>query len=173
MEDFRYLFLTTIPSLRLGLNNPRNINREGSVKLGSLFLSHALLLSFLTSIIRISMASEDTDSFLQKMEDKFHDHNSESESFSSSDDDHAKASKSNVYRLFGREQPVHKVLGGGKRNLHSFFFFVFLVIIFLVTHFTHGTGFVFDRMRWKTLITSVVYDLKLALEGCITMSFSY
>ncbi|ESW15480.1 hypothetical protein PHAVU_007G075900 [Phaseolus vulgaris] len=60
------------------------------------------------------MASEDTDSFLQKMEDKFHDHNSESESFSSSDDDHAKASKSNVYRLFGREQPVHKVLGGGK-----------------------------------------------------------
>jgi len=37
VEDFRYLFLTSVPSLRLGLNNPGNINREGSVKLGSLF----------------------------------------------------------------------------------------------------------------------------------------
>lgn len=25
--------------------------------------------------------------------------------------------KSKVYRLFGRERPVHKVLGGGKRTL--------------------------------------------------------
>lgn len=46
MEDFRYLFLTTIPSSRLGLNNPRNINGEGSVKLGPLFLSHPLFLLF-------------------------------------------------------------------------------------------------------------------------------
>ncbi|BAT94267.1 hypothetical protein LR48_Vigan02g206600 [Vigna angularis] len=65
------------------------------------------------------MASVDTDSFVEKMEEKFHDNNSDSESYSDSDDDHAnrpplKASGSNVYRLFGREQPVHKVLGGGK-----------------------------------------------------------
>ncbi|KAE9618306.1 hypothetical protein Lal_00047785 [Lupinus albus] len=43
------------------------------------------------------------------MDDKFHD--------SDSDSDDAKLSssfKNNVYRLFGREQPVHKVLGGGK-----------------------------------------------------------
>jgi len=72
-----------------------------------------------TSLIRISMASEDTDSFVEKMEDKFHDRNSDSESDSDSDDDHVikppvKTSGSNVYRLFGRGQPVHKVLGGGK-----------------------------------------------------------
>ena len=146
MENFRYLFLTTIPSFRVGLNNPRNINKEGSVKLGSLFRSRP----FLTSLIRISMASEDTDSFVEKMEDKFHDHNSDSESYSDSDDDHAtrppvKTSGSNVYRLFGRDQPVHKVLGGGKRNLHSFFFFAFLLIIFKLL--THRTCFVFDRMH--------------------------
>ena len=43
MKDFRYSFLTTIPSLRLGLNNPRNINRGASVKLAS---SLRLLRSF-------------------------------------------------------------------------------------------------------------------------------
>ncbi|XP_020210169.1 reticulon-like protein B1 [Cajanus cajan] len=48
-----------------------------------------------------------------KIEEKFHvDHNSDSDSYSSSDDDHTTGS--NVYRLFGRDQPVHKVLGGGK-----------------------------------------------------------
>ncbi|XP_027364147.1 reticulon-like protein B1 [Abrus precatorius] len=66
------------------------------------------------------MASADTDSFVDKIEEKFHDHNTDSESYSDSDDDHnlrpplKNTSNSNVYRLFGRDQPVHKVLGGGK-----------------------------------------------------------
>ncbi|KAL2324582.1 hypothetical protein Fmac_023640 [Flemingia macrophylla] len=65
------------------------------------------------------MAS-DTDSFVEKIEEKFHDHNSDSESYSSSDDDHSSKrpptnpSGSHVYRLFGREQPIHKLLGAGK-----------------------------------------------------------
>ena len=25
-----------------------------------------------------------------------------------------------IYRMFGRERPIHMVLGGGKRTLHSF-----------------------------------------------------
>lgn len=67
------------------------------------------------------MAGE-TESFVDKVEEKFHDHNSDSDSYSDSDDDHKKrppkfASKANtVYRLFGRDRPVHKVLGGGKRT---------------------------------------------------------
>lgn len=123
MKDFRYSFLTTIPSLRLGLNNPRNINRGASVKLAS---SLRLLRSFLPSLVSffvsLSMASGDTDSFSDKVEEKFHDHNSDSDSYSDSDDDHNKrpppktTGSTNVYRLFGRDQPVHKVLGGGKRN---------------------------------------------------------
>ncbi|KAG5004947.1 hypothetical protein JHK82_028971 [Glycine max] len=66
------------------------------------------------------MASGDTDSFSDKVEEKFHDHNSDSDSYSDSDDDHNNRPppkttvSNNVYRLFGRDQPVHKVLGGGK-----------------------------------------------------------
>ncbi|RZB44226.1 Reticulon-like protein B1 [Glycine soja] len=104
-----------IPSLRLRLNKPRNINRGASVKLAS------LCDSFLSSIPPISMASGDTDSFSDKVEENFHHHNnSDSDSYSDSDDDHNKrpppktTGSTNVYRLFGRDQPVHKVLGGGK-----------------------------------------------------------
>ena len=65
------------------------------------------------------------ESLMDKIDDKFHDSSSESDS----DDDRkpaehlaatAKAKahnyKSKVYRLFGRDQPVHKVLGAGKGN---------------------------------------------------------
>ncbi|GAU32333.1 hypothetical protein TSUD_43750 [Trifolium subterraneum] len=67
----------------------------------------------------------ETESFVDKVEEKFHDNNSSSDSYSDSDDDHNKnihskrpplpASKANsVYRLLGRDRPVHMVLGGGK-----------------------------------------------------------
>ncbi|CAJ2629943.1 reticulon-like protein B1-like [Trifolium pratense] len=66
----------------------------------------------------------ETESFVDKIEEKFHDNNSGSDSYSDSDDDrnniHSKkpplpASKVNsVYRLLGRDRPVHMVLGGGK-----------------------------------------------------------
>ncbi|XP_057425002.1 reticulon-like protein B1 [Lotus japonicus] len=67
------------------------------------------------------MASGEPESFVDKIEEKFHDNNSDSDSYSDSDDDHNKkkkppvpSSKPNVYRLFGRDRPVHKVLGAGK-----------------------------------------------------------
>ncbi|GLT34807.1 hypothetical protein SLA2020_093020 [Shorea laevis] len=54
-------------------------------------------------------------SLMEKISEKIHDHH---DSSSSSDSDHEKSSpsavKSKIYRLFGRERPVHKVLGGGK-----------------------------------------------------------
>lgn len=59
----------------------------------------------------------ESESLMEKITDKIH---HDSSSSSDSDDDHkpssapADSAKSKIYRLFGREKPVHKVLGGGK-----------------------------------------------------------
>lgn len=53
------------------------------------------------------------ESKVDKITEKTHDHDSSSSS-SDSDDDKSDAVKSKIFRLFGREKPVHKVLGGGK-----------------------------------------------------------
>ncbi|KAI4315483.1 hypothetical protein L6164_028284 [Bauhinia variegata] len=55
------------------------------------------------------------ESLMEKISEKIHDHDSSS----SSDSDNEKSSpspstKSKIFRIFGREKPVHKVLGGGK-----------------------------------------------------------
>jgi len=60
----------------------------------------------------------------EKVTEKIHGHGvASSSSSSSSDSEDEKKSRaspssmeSKVYRLFGREKPVHKVLGGGKRR---------------------------------------------------------
>ncbi|KAJ6851870.1 reticulon-like protein B4 [Iris pallida] len=58
------------------------------------------------------------ESLMEKIADKIHGHDSSSSS--DSDDDKksgpsaASAMKAKIWRLFGREEPVHKVLGGGK-----------------------------------------------------------
>lgn len=68
-------------------------------------------------------------SLMEKIADKIHDHSSSSSS--DSDDEKKTASlKDKVYRLFGREKPVHKVLGGGQRMLTnikfvSLFYFIY------------------------------------------------
>lgn len=65
------------------------------------------------------------ESVKEKIMEKIHGHDSSSSSSSSDSDDDKKSSasslKTKVFRLFGREKPVHKVLGGGKR---MFFFFL-------------------------------------------------
>lgn len=59
------------------------------------------------------------ESVMDKISDKFHGGDSSS---SDSDDEKKKGSssaeamKAKIYRLFGRERPVHSVLGGGKRK---------------------------------------------------------
>lgn len=63
------------------------------------------------------------ESLLEKITEKIHGHDSSSSS-SSSDSDNEKNSerpsssslKDKIFRLFGREKPVHKVFGGGKRT---------------------------------------------------------
>lgn len=62
------------------------------------------------------------ESLLEKITEKIHGHDSSSSS--SSDSDNEKSSerpsssslKDKIFRLFGREKPVHKVFGGGKRT---------------------------------------------------------
>jgi hypothetical protein len=60
------------------------------------------------------------ESVMDKISDKFHGDGDSSSSSSDSDDDKKKGSSSaaaaKIYRLFGREKPVHAVLGGGKRK---------------------------------------------------------
>ncbi|MBA0709426.1 hypothetical protein Golax_024461 [Gossypium laxum] len=57
------------------------------------------------------------ESMIEKISEKIHGHDSSSSS--DSDSDHEKPAspssvKAKIYRLFGRERPVHHVLGGGK-----------------------------------------------------------
>lgn len=67
------------------------------------------------------------ESVMDKITEKFHGGDSSSSS-SDSDDEKKKGSssasateamKAKIYRLFGRERPVHSVLGGGKRKPSS------------------------------------------------------
>ncbi|KAM3405523.1 hypothetical protein ACQJBY_008175 [Aegilops geniculata] len=64
------------------------------------------------------MAEHKEESVMDKIAEKFHGGSSSSSSSSSSDDEGKLGSSSSVkakiYRLFGREKPVHSVLGGGK-----------------------------------------------------------
>ncbi|WCJ22687.1 Reticulon family protein [Euphorbia peplus] len=60
-----------------------------------------------------------TESMMEKISEKIHSHDSSSSSDSDSDSDKKKPSspasvKAKIFRLFGREKPVHHVLGGGK-----------------------------------------------------------
>ncbi|CAN1237465.1 Reticulon-like protein B5 [Linum grandiflorum] len=55
------------------------------------------------------------ESVIDKISEKIHSHDSSSSSSSDSDSDSSSASvKDKMFRLFGRERPVHHVLGGGK-----------------------------------------------------------
>ncbi|PON58239.1 Reticulon [Parasponia andersonii] len=61
------------------------------------------------------MAEHEPESLVEKIADKIHGHDSSSSS--DSDDDKpskVEAVQAKIFRLFGREKPVHKVFGGGK-----------------------------------------------------------
>lgn len=62
---------------------------------------------------------------MEKISEKIHGHGDASSSSSSDSEDEKKKSHSSpsptqpkAYKLFGREKPVHNVLGGGKRRLN-------------------------------------------------------
>ncbi|CAN1178236.1 Reticulon-like protein B4 [Linum perenne] len=80
------------------------------------------------------MTEHKEESLMDKISEKIHggDDSSSSSSDSDHDDKPKKSSspaspssvKSKIYRLFGREQPVHKVLGGGKLVLMNGLYFL-------------------------------------------------
>ncbi|KAK6117660.1 hypothetical protein DH2020_048622 [Rehmannia glutinosa] len=85
------------------------------------------------------------ESLIDKITEKFHGSDSSS---SDSDDDNdikstAAAVKAKIYRLFGRERPVHKVLGGGKRTA---FYSGFFGLVLITRRFLriYDVVFVFD-----------------------------
>ncbi|GLT63628.1 hypothetical protein SLA2020_361790 [Shorea laevis] len=59
---------------------------------------------------------DESTTLMEKIVEKINDHDGSSSSFSDEDDrpSHTNALKSKIYRIFGKEKPVHKVLGGGK-----------------------------------------------------------
>lgn len=63
---------------------------------------------------------QDRESVLDKISEKIHGHDSSSSSSSESEDEKkpevsaAAEIKSKIFRIFGREKPIHHVLGGGK-----------------------------------------------------------
>jgi len=62
------------------------------------------------------------ESLMEKISEKIHHHDSSSSSESEYEKpDSPSAVKAKIYRMFGREKPVHKVLGGGKRMDLSLF----------------------------------------------------
>lgn len=83
------------------------------------------------------------ETVMENLADKVgvHDRSPSSSSSSDSDDDKKDSSlKAKIHRLFGREKPVHKVLGGGKRNFFFYLFplleySVFCFITFLIVQF--------------------------------------
>lgn len=67
------------------------------------------------------------ESLMEKISEKIRGHDSSSSSSDSDDDKPSpiEAVKSKIFRLFGREKPVHKVMGGGKgTNLDSLSFYI-------------------------------------------------
>ncbi|KAL9310583.1 Reticulon-like protein B3 [Arabidopsis thaliana] len=61
------------------------------------------------------------ESIMEKISEKIHGHDDSSSSSSDSDDDKNSASlKTKIYRLFGREQPLHKLFGGGKHSENQY-----------------------------------------------------
>lgn len=87
--------------------------------------------------IEKSMPAE--QSLMDKISEKIHHHDSSSDSEYEKPDSPS-AVKAKIYRLFGREKPVHKVLGGGKRtSLYLFIDYIF--------------GFLCVDLQYQNLVT--------------------
>lgn len=79
-------------------------------------------------------AASGGDSLLEKITEKLHFDESSSDSDSDSHSDSVKPAvssvKDKVFRLFGREKPVHSVLGGGKCTDHYPSFYILFTLLF-------------------------------------------
>lgn len=96
--------------------------------------------------IEKSMPAE--QSLMDKISEKIHHHDSSSDSEYEKPDSPS-AVKAKIYRLFGREKPVHKVLGGGKRTSLTFYRF---------TLYIYGLIVLLVLMRWSAISESSYYS---------------
>ena len=55
-----------------------------------------------------------SESLLEKITEKFHGHDSSSSDFDSDKPASPSSVKAKIFRIFGREKPVHTIFGGGK-----------------------------------------------------------
>ncbi|KAM6592304.1 hypothetical protein CsatA_000007 [Cannabis sativa] len=83
---------------------------------------------------RTESAEAKSESLIEKITEKIHGHGDSSSSSSDSASEQVKPEspssvKTKIFRLFGRERPVHQDFGGGKRKDLSLFlsFFFFLI----------------------------------------------
>lgn len=94
------------------------------------------------------------ESVLENLVEKIHRHDSSSSSSSDSDDDKksplSPSMKNKVFRLFGREKPVYKVLGGGKR-------------MFLIFELNFFISFINDLTFWCTNFLVMVKKISIHL----------
>lgn len=128
----RLRFHHPLISLSLSLNPPYKLKFSLSLSLSR----HFSIVLGRVIVVRRSMAEhagEQRESLIEKIVGD--------DSSSSSDSNDDKPSKveevqAKIFRLFGREKPIHKVLGGGKRNFRLFSRFKStLIIIFNVNAF--------------------------------------
>jgi len=111
------------------VSTPRGERRKGEEAANELFAFGFLIRAAAASAEkreeRGGMAEHKEEPVLESVMDKISDkfHGGDSSSSSDSDDEKkkkgsssAEAMKAKIYRLFGRERPVHSVLGGGKRK---------------------------------------------------------
>lgn len=107
------------------------------------------------------------ESLMEKIADKIHDRDSSSSS-SDSDDEKKKASlKDKVHRLFGREKPVHRVMGGGK--LADIFLWRDKKVSAGVLGGATAAWVLFDGLEYH-LLTLLCHGLMLGLVGLFLWS---
>lgn len=102
------------------------------------------------------------ESLLEKISEKIHDHHSSSSSSSDSDNEKPSSSptiNSKIFRIFGREKPVHKVFGGGKRMWFLFaqslvlsFVFLFFALKFLLNYNYFWLLLCVDELSYPSLL---------------------
>lgn len=61
------------------------------------------------------------DQLVEKIKGELHGDSSSSDSDHEKSESSSSAIKAKIYHLFGREQPVHRVFGGGKGRVFVFF----------------------------------------------------
>ncbi|KAG6526632.1 hypothetical protein ZIOFF_016626 [Zingiber officinale] len=122
---------------------------------------------------------EHEETLIEQIEEK--DRGGGSSSSSSSDDEKSKASeaveaaKAKIYRLFGREKPVHQILGGGKRRIFISLFFTVSAFSFLVPDLISAVVYRFGCRRgaWSVIPCTMKFQFILRFDVFPNLYFDF